>query len=117
MRLRRKFYDRLLEWKAKGARECLLVNGARQVGKTYIIEQFGIAEYESYLYINFLQNPQHMGIFEGSLEPTEIYKRLSLYMSNIRLVPDNTLIFIDEIQACKKARTALKFLAMDGRLT
>ncbi len=116
MRLRRRFYDRLLEWKARGARECLLVNGARQVGKTYIIEQFGIAEYESYLYINFLKDPQHKAIFEGSLEPTEIYKRISLYMSNVRLVPGGTLIFLDEVQACKKARTALKFLAMDGRL-
>lgn len=115
MRLRRRFYDRLLEWKARGARECLLVNGARQVGKTYIIEQFGIAEYESYLYINFLKDPQLKAIFEGSLEPTEIYKRISLYMSNVRLVPGSTLIFLDEVQACKKARTALKFLAMDGR--
>ena len=115
MRLRRRFYDRLLEWKARGARECLLVNGARQVGKTYIIEQFGIAEYESYLYINFLKDPQLKAIFEGSLEPTEIYKRISLYMSNVRLVPGGTLIFLDEVQACKKARTALKFLAMDGR--
>ena len=91
------------------------MNGARQVGKTYIIEQFGMAEYESYLCINFLRNPEYKAIFEGSLEPSEIYKRMSLYVSNVRLVPGNTLIFLDEIQACKKARTALKFLALDGR--
>ena len=115
MQLRRKFYDRLVQWKAEKSAECLLVNGARQVGKTYIIEQFGKTEYESYIYLNFLKNPEYRAIFDGSLEPDEIFKQLSLSVSNVRLVPGNTLIFLDEIQACRKARTALKFLAIDGR--
>lgn len=115
MILRRKIYGRLVAWKASKAGECLLVSGARQVGKTFIIEQFGKSEYQSYVYINFLRNPEHRAIFDGSLEPTEIYKRMSLYISGLRLVEGGTLIFIDEIQACRKARTALKFLAIDGR--
>ena len=113
--LRRKFYDYLLDWKRTKAQECLLVNGARQVGKTYIIEKFGQNEYGSYLYLNFLLNPEYRAIFEGSLEPGEVYRRMTLYVADANLVPGDTLVFLDEIQACRKARTALKFLAIDGR--
>lgn len=115
MQLKRKFYDRLVAWKRNKGHECLLVNGARQVGKTYIIDQFGRNEYASYVNLNFLKNPEHRSIFDGSLDPDEIYRQMSLTISNLRLTPGNTLIFLDEIQACRKARTALKFLAMDGR--
>lgn len=113
--LRRKFYDVLLNWKKTKKNECLLVNGARQVGKTFIIEFFGKANYKKYVYLNLLKNPEQRNIFEGSLEPKEIYKRLSLYVPSVVLVPKETLIFIDEIQVCPKARTALKFLAIDSR--
>lgn len=115
MQLKRKFFARLMAWKHEKGRECLLVNGARQVGKTYIIDQFGRSEYADYVYINFLKNPEHRSIFGGSLDPNEIYRQMSLTISNLHLTPGNTLIFLDEIQACRKARTALKFLAMDGR--
>ncbi len=113
--LRRKIYGELLKWKKTKSHECLLVNGARQVGKTYIVEQFGKNEYEHYFYLNFIENPSYRAIFEGSLEPAEIYKRLSLYVPDARFLPGSTLIFLDEIQACRKARTALKFLALDDR--
>ena len=113
--LRRKFYDILVNWKQTKKNECLLVNGARQVGKTFIIEQFGNLNYKKYIYLNLLKNPEQRDIFEGSLEPDEIYKRLSLYVSNVELIVNDTLIFIDEIQVCPKARTALKFLAMDSK--
>ncbi len=113
--LKRKFYDTLLDWKRTKKKECLLVNGARQIGKTYIIERFGIDNYKSYIYLNLIKNPELKNIFEGSLEPEEIYKRLSLYILGIQFVEGDTLIFIDEIQVCPKARTALKFLAIDSR--
>lgn len=113
--LKRKFYDYLVKWRREKDRECLLVNGARQVGKTFIIEEFGKTEYSSYVYINFLKNPDHKAIFENSLEPDEIYRRISLFVQDVKFVPGDTLIFLDEIQACEKARTALKFLAMDNR--
>ncbi len=113
--LKRKFYDTLLEWKKNKNKECLLVNGARQVGKTYIIDVFGKENYQHYYYLNLFKNPELPEIFEGSLEPDEIYKRMSLFIPDFTLVEKNTLIFIDEIQRCKKARTALKFLAIDNR--
>lgn len=113
--LKRKIYDDLLNWKKKKERECLLVKGARQVGKTFIIEKFGKTQYDSYIYLNFYENPQLKQIFEGSLEAAEIYKKISLYAPNVHFAEGNTLIFLDEIQDCPNARTALKFLALDNR--
>ena len=111
--LRRKIYDTLLQWRRNKSKECLLVKGARQVGKTFIIEKYGREQYASYIYINFYKNPEHKAIFEGSLEPGEIYKKISLYVRDVVFVPHDTLIFLDEIQDCSNARTALKFLAID----
>ena len=113
--LNRKFIETLNQWKITKKRECLLVNGARQVGKTFIIDVFGRENYQSYIYLNLFKNPEYKQIFEGELEPTEIYKRISLLVKNVKFIEGDTLIFIDEIQACSKARTALKFLAMDDK--
>lgn len=113
--LKRKIYDNLLEWKNKKSRECLLVQGARQIGKTFIIEEFGKRQYKSYVYLNFYQNPEYKRIFDGSLEAEEIYKKISLYVRDVRFLEKETLIFLDEIQDCPNARTALKFLAIDDR--
>ena len=63
--LKRKIYDKLLDWKNKKSRECLLVQGARQIGKTFIIEAFGRRQYKSYVYLNFYQNPEQKRIFAG----------------------------------------------------
>lgn len=111
--LKRKIYAELLNWKSKKSQECLLVKGARQIGKTFIIEQFGKEQYESYIYLNFYKNPEYKEIFEGALDAKEIYKKISLYVENVRFVEHDTLIFLDEIQDCPNARTALKFLAID----
>ena len=113
--LKRKFSETLKQWKETKKRECLLVNGARQVGKTFIIDVFGRENYKSYIYLNLFKNPEYKQIFEGELEPNEIYKRISLLVKNTNFIEGDTLIFIDEIQVCSKARTALKFLAMDDR--
>lgn len=113
--LKRKFTETLKQWKITKKRECLLVNGARQVGKTFIIDVFGRENYQSYIYLNLFKNPEYKQVFEGELEPTEIYKRISLLVKNVKFIEGDTLIFIDEIQACSKARTALKFLAMDDK--
>ena len=118
--LRRKVYSRLLEWKnsadcSLGNKKCLVIKGARQVGKTYTIRAFGKAEYESYIEINFLRQPELKSIFDGSLSGEEIYKRMTASIPGIQLIPGETLVFLDEIQKCAAARTALKFLAEDGR--
>ena len=113
--LKRKIYNDLYEWKNNKTRDCILIKGARQVGKTFIVREFGKREYESFIELNFLMNPELKNIFEGNLSADEIYKRMTAYMPNIKLSQGNTLIFFDEIQKCAKARTALKFLAEDKR--
>ncbi len=112
--LQRKFYNKLLSWKQKTGKKPLLVKGARQVGKTFIIRQFA-KTYDSFVELNFLRNPEHCRIFEGALDANSIYSRMTLVVKDVRLVPGRTLIFLDEIQKCGTARTALKFLAEDGR--
>lgn len=113
--LKRKIYGTLLKWKSSHSRECLLVKGARQIGKTFIIDYFGKKNYASYLYLNFILNPESRDIFAGSLDPGDLFKAISIQFPRFRLVPGNTLLFLDEIQSCRKARTALKSLALDGR--
>ena len=113
--LKRKFYDKLLNWKNRNDHTCLLVKGARQIGKTFIIDLFGRENYKSYIYINFIEMPQTKDIFIGELSADEIYKRLTLVMPDVVYIKHDTLIFLDEIQECPNARTALKFLALDGR--
>ena len=100
--LKRKIYNTLLEWKKAHGKECLLVKGARQIGKTFIIDQFGRNEYSSYLYLNFILNPEHAEIFSGSLEASEIFKAISVRFSNFRLRAGDTLLFllIDQVVDC-----------------
>ncbi len=116
--LKRKAYKDLLEWKndrRNGLKKCLLVKGARQVGKTYLIKAFGKAEYRSFIYIDFFKQPNLKTVFQGDLTADDIYKRMSANMPQIEFIEGNTLIFLDEIQYCGNARTAIKFLAEDMR--
>lgn len=114
--LRRKIYDDLLKWKENHREECLLIKGARQTGKTFIAEQFGREQYRSFIEINFIEHPELKEAFQGSLESEEILKRLSLMIPGMKVIPGDTLLFLDEIQKCAQARTALKFLARDSRI-
>lgn len=113
--LKRKITDFLLNWKKTKQKECLLIKGARQVGKTFIVDDFGKKNYKSYVYINFIMNPEYKEIFEGDLSANEIYKKMSFIISGIEFVEKETLIFLDEIQECPNSRTALKFLAIDDK--
>ena len=113
--LKRKMYEQLLGWKNNKGKECLLIKGARQVGKTYLVREFAKAEYESFVEINFHMQSSLKVIFEGDKSAEEIYKRITANVPGVKLIPGKTLIFLDEIQKCANARTALKFLAEDGR--
>lgn len=113
--LKRKVYSKLLEWKNSKDKKCLMIKGARQVGKTYLIREFGRNEYESFIEINFIVQKDLKAIFDGDLNAENIYKRMSISIPDIHLIPGKTLIFFDEIQNCGNARTALKFLTEDGR--
>lgn len=113
--LKRKIYDDLMTWKNNPERLCLLVKGARQVGKTFIIKKFAEENYKHFVELNFYENEGYKAIFGGDLNMETLIKQISLRVPNADLVPGETLIFIDEIQDCPRARTALKFLAIDRR--
>ena len=113
--LKRKIEQELLNWKNKKDKMCLVIKGARQVGKTYIIDKFARENYSNYIYINFDETPSYKDIFKGDLDPETLIKQITLNIPNVNLVPNETIIFLDEIQNCPRARTALKFLSIDKR--
>jgi predicted AAA+ superfamily ATPase len=109
--MERKITNFLLDWKRSKKNECLLIKGARQVGKTYIIEDFGKKYYKNLVTLNFFDRPEYKEIFADRLSADEIWKKISVYLPGSIFIEDNTLLFLDEIQECPQARTALKFLA------
>ncbi|WP_302495123.1 AAA family ATPase, partial [uncultured Prevotella sp.] len=115
--MKRKIYQQLLEWKEKRNGEvALLVEGARRIGKSYIVEEFAKNEYESYILIDFNKAPQMVrDWFDLYLEDLDM---LFLYLSQhykVRLYERKSLIILDEVQLCPRARAAIKFLVKDGR--
>jgi uncharacterized protein len=112
--LKRKILDRLIEWKENKSKHALLVKGARQVGKTFIIREFGKTFYKRFVEINFEEKPLFKRVFSGNLDARTILLNLSA-MGLGDFMPENTLFFFDEIQSCPEARTAIKFLVEDGR--
>lgn len=112
--LYRKSYDYLLEWKNKPDKKALLVTGARQIGKTYIIRKFAKENYKNFVEINFITNSEASKIFDGDLNADTLIINLTAYTRK-SLQNGKTLIFFDEIQECPSARTAIKFLVDDGR--
>ena len=88
MELKREFYGYLLKWKTEHVRQCLLVNGARQIGKTYIIEKFGRENYDSFIEINFALEPECISIFDGALDVRSICERLTAIRGDVKIVPD-----------------------------
>ncbi|GAB1476348.1 ATP-binding protein [Bacillota bacterium] len=112
--LYRKMYANLSSWKNHKSRKALLVTGARQIGKTFLIREFGRHNYENYVEINFITEPKAAAIFDGNLNAETLITNLTAYIM-APLIPGKTLVFLDEIQECPQARTAIKFLAEDGR--
>ncbi|MDR0309387.1 MAG: ATP-binding protein [Candidatus Methanoplasma sp.] len=113
--LRRKISDFLVEWKNTPKKNCLLVTGARQVGKTFIIDDFAKKNYGNYIYINFELSSGMKRIFDGDLDISTLERNLSVYFPNVEFEPGNLLIFLDEIQSCPNARVSLKSFSLDGR--
>lgn len=114
MTLKRDITLKLEAWLAEKDHRALLVSGARQVGKTFIVREFAHAHYESFIEINFVETPSAAAAFEGDLDAASIITNLTAY-SRQPLTPGKSLIFLDEIQECPRARTAIKFLVDDGR--
>ena len=114
--LKRKILDKLLEWKSNKDKKSLIIEGARQVGKTFIINFFGNNYYEQFIYINFLSNPKYKEIFIDNIDFKNVINKLKRYPEFKNINFDNEcLLFIDEIQECPEAITSLKFLTINEK--
>ena len=113
--LYRKFYDELVKWHKQEKKLALLIDGARQIGKTTLIRQFAKDYYgDNFVEINFINTPSAKEIFAGDISVDGIISKLTLFLRR-PLTPHKTLIFFDEVQECLEVRTAIKFLVDDGR--
>ena len=97
-----------MEWKQRKGRKPLLVNGARQIGKTYSINEFGKTEFSDAVYINLETNPLIKNVFEGNIEPASLIPLLESHTGK-RIIAGETLLFLDEIQASERALLSLKY--------
>lgn len=113
--LKRKYIEQLNRWKEHKEEKALVINGARQVGKTYLVEKFG-ETYESFIELNFIENPSLADIFSGELTSESILTGIKLNLPSKKIIDGATLLFLDEVQECPNAITALKFLAKDKRI-
>ena len=106
--MKRKIVERLISWKASTQRMPLLINGARQVGKTYTALTFGKEHYKNTAYFNMEDSSEIMSIFERDFDTDRIVRELSV-KSGQSIFKEDTLIIFDEIQACERALTSLKY--------
>lgn len=106
--MKRTLYHNLLEWKESQRRKPLLLQGARQVGKTWLINEFGKKEYKKYVYLNFEQMPNLKTLFTNELSPQKIIENVGLLLGK-KINHEHTLICFDEIQNCQEALTSLKY--------
>ena len=104
----RAIVEDLKAWKIDEKRKPLMLQGARQVGKTFLVKKFAEEHYQNFIYVNFEQDPGLHVFFEGKLDPHEILEKLGLYLRK-NISPESSLIFFDEIQAMPKAITSLKY--------
>lgn len=106
--MKRKIEEQLLAWKEKKNRMPLLVNGARQVGKTYILRKFGADQFQNVVYINLETNLAVASYFNDNIAPEKLLRYLETAAGE-KIIPGQTLILLDEIQSCERALTALKY--------
>lgn len=109
----RKIEQALIKWKLDKRRKPLIICGSRQVGKTYSILKFARENYETCIEINFEKDEDIKAQFERTLKPSEILSYLEIKFIDKKFIKGNTLLFFDEIQACPRAITALKFFALE----
>lgn len=113
--LKRKATAEIKHWTSTKNKKCLVVQGARQTGKTYIIERFAEDNYDEIVEINFKQMPSAMDIFSGDLTVENMIMALRFRFPDKKIIPGKSLIFLDEIQECQEAITSLKFWALDNQ--
>ena len=106
--MQRLFEKKLLDWKQSGMRKPLMVVGARQIGKTYIIEKFAKENFEQYLYFNLEKDIEVRNIFERTIDDIKIIEELELYLGK-KIDIDKTIIFFDEVQVSENFIVSLKY--------
>lgn len=111
--MKRDIYSQLLNWKNKSQRKPLILNGARQVGKTYILKQFGQNEYKKFAFFSLDRDQKVIEVFEKGGNVPDILLALSA-ISEVDITPGDTLVVLDEIQNCPKALEALKYICEDA---
>ena len=114
-KMKRKVDLYLNAWKENKDRKPLIIKGARQIGKTHSIEQFAYSNYKCVVEINFVEQEQYKSIFDQGFEVDVIIKNISLLNPDLEVIPNQTLFFFDELQACPNCATSLKFFKLDGR--
>lgn len=110
--MKREIINDLIKWKESKNRKPLIVHGARQVGKTYIIKQFGKKYYNNLIYVNFETNREISSQISDTIDAKYIINKLELFYGE-KIIPGETLIFFDEIQANERALTSLKYFYED----
>ncbi len=111
--MRRTIDNTLREWKQSNSRKPLLVFGARQVGKTYALINFGKTYFDNYIHIDFSKDASASNIFEKSIDPSKIIQTIEA-LTHQQIAPQKTLIIFDEIQLCERALTSLKYFCEDA---
>ncbi len=111
--MKRDVYKLLEGWKGAPRRKPLVLNGARQVGKTHALKHFGTTEYEKMAYLNFEKDEKLAQYFEGTLDPKELLKVLSIH-TGVDIEPGTTLLIFDEVQECSRALGSLKYFCEEA---
>jgi predicted AAA+ superfamily ATPase len=106
--MKRIAYKDLVAWKNNKDRKPLILKGARQVGKTYLVKEFGMQEYKNLYYLNFEQDPNLSSLFDSSLDPGIIINNINLYIG-AKIIAEDTLLFFDEVQIAPRVLTSLKY--------
>ena len=106
--MKREIIKDLIVWKETENRKPLIIHGARQVGKTYIVKEFGKEYYDNLIYVNFETNKELSYQISDSIDAKYIINKLELFFGE-KIIPEKTLIFFDEIQANERALTSLKY--------
>ncbi|MBP3285195.1 MAG: ATP-binding protein [Clostridia bacterium] len=111
--MKREIMKDLLKWKESNHRKPLIVHGARQVGKTYSVKEFGKQNYDNMIYVNFETNKELSKQIDESIDVHYIINKLELFFGE-KIIPGKTLVFFDEIQANERALTSLKYFCEDA---
>ncbi len=111
--MKRDIYQQLEAWKTHPRRKPLILNGARQVGKTYALKHFGKTAYKNMAYLNFEKDERLAQYFEETLDPKQLIHTLSIY-TEVEIEPQRTLIVFDEVQQCPKALNSLKYFCEEA---